>query len=93
VTLGVRPHDVTPAATGSAGEAAAPRGGKVTLEVSIVEALGAESHAHGTLGGAPFIARLDAATAVKKGERLEVSLDNVHLFDRKTGESLRAQQP
>ena len=93
VTLGVRPHDVTPVIAGSAGDAAAPRGGRVTLEVSIVEALGAESHAHGTLGGAPFVARLDATTAVKKGERIEVSLDNVHLFDRMTGESLRTQQP
>jgi hypothetical protein len=39
--------------------------------VTIVEALGAESFAHGKLGGAPFVARLDAGRALKKGETVE----------------------
>ena len=78
VTIGVRPHDVR-----------LTEGG-VPLQVSIVEALGAESYAHGNLGGAPFVARLDASTQVKKGDRLTVSFDDLHLFDMKTGASLRA---
>jgi ABC-type sugar transport system ATPase subunit len=78
VTLGVRPHDVL------------LREGGANLLVSIVEALGAESYAHGSLGGAPFVARLDASTQVKKGDRLTVALDELHLFDAKSGASLRA---
>ena len=80
VTLGVRPHDVE----------LAPDGAGAKLDVSIVEALGAESYAHGTIGDAPFIARVDAASGVKKGESVHVALENVHLFDPKSGASLRA---
>jgi ABC-type sugar transport system ATPase subunit len=49
VSVGVRPHDihVTP--------------GGAPFEVSIVEALGAESYAHGTIAGSPFVARVEAA--------------------------------
>jgi len=78
VTVGVRPHDVRLT------EGGAP------LDVTIVEALGAESYAHGTMGGAAFVARLDASTQVKKGDRLAVSFDELHLFDKTTGLSLRA---
>jgi sn-glycerol 3-phosphate transport system ATP-binding protein/multiple sugar transport system ATP-binding protein len=82
VTLGVRPHDVE----------VAPEGQETAkLEVSIVEALGAESYAHGALGGANFVARLDASTRVKKGEKLPIVLRHIHLFDADTGKSLRAK--
>jgi ABC-type sugar transport system ATPase subunit len=77
VTLGVRPHDVEIAEEGAA------------LEVTIVEALGAESYAHGTLGDAPFVARIEAGSGVKKGGTVRVALHNVHLFDLETGASLR----
>ena len=65
-------------------------GGGAPLDVALVEALGAESFAHGTIGGAPFVARVAASAPVKKGDRIELAFDDVHLFDRSTGRSLRA---
>jgi multiple sugar transport system ATP-binding protein len=78
VTVGVRPHDVRLVDD----KEGAP------LEVSIIEALGAESYAHGTIAGAPFVARLDASADVKKGQRILVVFDHMHLFDKKSGVSL-----
>jgi multiple sugar transport system ATP-binding protein len=86
VTVGVRPHDVRLVAEGEG----AP------LPVTIVEALGTESFAHGSLGGgggAPFVARVEADRAVKKGDTLHVAFATTHLFDRATGASLRVRQP
>src|ERR671931_498486 len=54
VTLGVRPHDVE----------VAPHGRGFPLQVSIVEVLGAESYAHGTLAGSPFVARVDVNAGI-----------------------------
>ncbi|HLM75827.1 MAG TPA: sn-glycerol-3-phosphate ABC transporter ATP-binding protein UgpC [Polyangiaceae bacterium] len=82
VTLGVRPHEVE-LAEGDNEEG-------VPFEVSIVEALGAESYAHGMLGGANVVARIDASSGIKKGQTIRVALRHVHLFDAKTGLSLRA---
>ncbi len=59
------------------------------LEVSLVEALGTESFAHGTLAGAAFVARLPPDVDVRKGGRLPVALRKLHLFDPDTGRSLR----
>jgi multiple sugar transport system ATP-binding protein len=81
VTLGVRPHDVVPRGDAD--------GGGAVLDVEIIESLGPESHAHGTLAGAPFVARLDAMTEVRKGTQVPVRLERVHVFDRTTGLSLR----
>ncbi len=81
-TLGVRPHDVEVVDEASA---------TAKLEVSIIEALGAETYAHGTLGGATFVARLDGETVVRKGEMLPIALRTIHLFDASTGKSLRAR--
>jgi len=81
VTVGVRPHDVRIVEEG----AGAP------LDVAIVEALGVESFAHGTLGGAPFVARVEADAGVKKGDRVHVAFATTHLFDAKSGVSLRAR--
>jgi sn-glycerol 3-phosphate transport system ATP-binding protein/multiple sugar transport system ATP-binding protein len=80
VTLGVRPHEVEVVQGDDEG---------VPFEVSIVEALGAESYAHGSIGGAPVIARIDAMSGIKKGQTVRVALRGVHLFDAKTGVSLR----
>jgi sn-glycerol 3-phosphate transport system ATP-binding protein/multiple sugar transport system ATP-binding protein len=80
VVVGVRPHDVE-VLSGEEGAA---------LEVSIIEALGAESYAHGTIGGQTFVARVDPTTRIAKGETVRLALRNVHLFDADTGVSLRA---
>ena len=56
VTVGVRPHDVALAAEGEG----------TPFDVALIEALGAESYAHGTFGGAPFVARLPRARRSRK---------------------------
>jgi hypothetical protein len=60
------------------------------MTVDVVEAMGFEAYAHGTVGTAPFIARLDGDALPAPGERigLEVSGDAVHLFDRESGRAL-----
>jgi sn-glycerol 3-phosphate transport system ATP-binding protein/multiple sugar transport system ATP-binding protein len=49
-----------------------------------------ESFAHGELGGASFVARVEADAGVKKGDRIQVAFATVHLFDAESGASLRA---
>ncbi len=80
VTVGVRPHDV----------ALADESTGAPFDVALIEALGAESYAHGTFGGAPFVARLPASAPVKKGDRAYLVVDDVHLFDHASGRTLRA---
>jgi sn-glycerol 3-phosphate transport system ATP-binding protein/multiple sugar transport system ATP-binding protein len=80
VTVGVRPHDVRIVGDGEG----------VPLTVSIIEALGTESFAHGEVAGAPFVARVEANAGVKKGERIQLAFSTIHLFDTTTGASLRA---
>jgi sn-glycerol 3-phosphate transport system ATP-binding protein/multiple sugar transport system ATP-binding protein len=80
VTLGVRPHDVEPAVGSPVGAG--------TLDVMLVEALGAESFVHGKLGGKAFVARVDPSIGVRKGDQLPVSARQAHLFDQETGRSL-----
>ncbi len=78
-TLGVRPHDVR------VGDRASDR----ALEVTILEALGSELHAHGTLGDVAFVAALDPKSGAKKGDRVPLRFETIHLFDRASGKSLR----
>jgi sn-glycerol 3-phosphate transport system ATP-binding protein/multiple sugar transport system ATP-binding protein len=80
VTVGVRPHDVRLTAAGEG----------TPVAVSIIEALGMESFAHGELGGAGFVARVEADAGVKKGSTIHVALPTLHLFDATSGVSLRA---
>lgn len=82
VTLGVRPHEVNRVEQGQ---------GVGTLAVAVVEALGAETYAHGELGDHSFVARLEASASVKKGEQLPVAFRAIHLFDATNGQSLRAR--
>ena len=78
VTVGVRPHDVRLVAEGEGSP----------LSVTIVEALGTESFAHGSLAGAPFVARVAPDAQVRKGDRIHVELATMHLFDAESGVSL-----
>jgi sn-glycerol 3-phosphate transport system ATP-binding protein/multiple sugar transport system ATP-binding protein len=82
VTLGVRPHEVSLAeSVNSVGK----------LAVSVVEALGAETYAHGELGTSSFVARLEATTSIKKGASFPIAFRSIHLFDATSGQSLRAR--
>jgi ABC-type sugar transport system ATPase subunit len=60
--------------------------------VEVVEAMGFEAYAHGRIGGAQFIARLegDAQAGVHVGDTLalDVVAEGVHLFDATSGATL-----
>ncbi len=82
VIFGARPEhlQVTPADSAS-----------LTLTVSIVEQLGADSLVHGTFGGgAEAVIRLDGVHAHGRGEEigLRIATDKVHVFAADTGKRL-----
>jgi ABC-type sugar transport system ATPase subunit len=78
VIVGIRPHDVRPADDGA-----------LALDSTVVETLGPHVNVHGTIGGAPFIATLEGTEGPAKGERLRLRVDELHLFDADTEQSLR----
>jgi ABC-type sugar transport system ATPase subunit len=94
VDLGVRPHDFLPAVSivGASDHGGATLAAK--LKVEIVESLGFEAFAYGTLheGGARTIVRLDGeiGSAVKSGDELPLVVrpEHVHLFDHDRGVTL-----
>jgi sn-glycerol 3-phosphate transport system ATP-binding protein len=83
VTLGLRPEHLSP----TGGDEAA-----LHLEVSLVEALGADTVVHGrTAGdGATLSARLAGITSVRSGDRIALGAlpQHLHLFDRTNGKRL-----
>ncbi|TWG86603.1 glycerol 3-phosphate ABC transporter ATP-binding protein [Cupriavidus gilardii J11] len=81
--LGLRPEHIEPCA---AHEAIAE------LDVRVVEALGADSFAYGSLGGQQVVVRLDSHQHVNAGDRLPVtaSADHLHFFDSATGKRIDA---
>ena len=66
--------------------------GDLTLNVSVLEALGADTLAHGTIGegGGDIIARLPGSTSVKAGDKLPLAIDasTAHLFDPASGKRI-----
>lgn len=72
VVLGVRPHDV-----------AVDPEGEIALHVDVVEAMGFESYAHGTIGDVPFVVRTEERVA--RGDTIPLKILRSHLFDVKTG--------
>jgi sn-glycerol 3-phosphate transport system ATP-binding protein len=82
VILGLRPEHLQPAPDAAAA---------LALEVGLIEILGADTIAHGRIGGhgggegqtAALTVRLDSSIRVEIGERipLMVEQDNIHLFD------------
>ena len=89
VLVGVRPHDLVPAHGGA--EVVA------TLKIEIVEALGFEAFAHGSVRarGPRFVARLEATDArrVRAGDMLPLTADalRIHLFDPESGRALTSK--
>jgi ABC-type sugar transport system ATPase subunit len=77
VVLGVRPHDVH----------LDPKG-LLSLEVDLVETLGPHVHAHGRIAAEPFVVALDASDTPKRGDRIALTIDELHLFDPATGNAL-----
>jgi len=88
VTLGIRPHELIP----QNGEAPAKEqliGGRLVLEAGLAEALGGETYVHGTIGDQAVVVRLDPSHSVQPGDKLELRVGELHLFDTETGKSLR----
>jgi sn-glycerol 3-phosphate transport system ATP-binding protein len=83
VTVGIRPEHLLPAAAGA---------DTLTLSIDLVEALGADTLAHGRLGAseASILARLPGSSTVKAGDRLTFSIapGELHLFDAESGKAL-----
>ncbi len=79
VTVGMRPEHLELGAGGL--------GESVSLEVELVEPLGADTLVHGRLDGAELTARLPAHASCRPGERLSLKVEpeNLHLFDAETG--------
>ena len=81
--MGLRPEHIEPCA---AHEAIAE------VDVRVVEALGADSFAYGSLGGQPVVVRLDSHMPVRAGDRLPItaSADHLHFFDMQHGKRIEA---
>jgi len=82
VLLGVRPEHLEPCA---------PSEANFTAQVDLVEPLGADTLAHGTVDGSRMIARLPAATTIAEGSLpLRYAPANRHYFDLQSGARLDA---
>ncbi|WP_422648470.1 Glycerol-3-phosphate transporter ATP-binding subunit [Cupriavidus sp. H18C1] len=81
--LGLRPEHVEPCA---------PHEAIAQIDVRVVEALGADSFAYGTLGGQQVVVRLDGHMQVRAGEKLPVtaSSEHLHFFDHASGKRIEA---
>jgi len=83
VTLGIRPEHIVPAQGPT---------GALPLAVDFVEALGADTLAHGSIGGSrlQMTVRLPGGARVAAGDVLSLTVppDRLHLFDAGTGQRL-----
>ena len=82
VRVGIRPHDVKRCSLAQA---------ELVLGVEVVEMLGPEATVHGRLLGTnvPFVATLPPCDLPKPGDQLPFRVDEVHLFDALTEQTLR----
>jgi ABC-type sugar transport system ATPase subunit len=76
--VGIRPHDVRRDPEGT-----------VELRVELVETLGSHVHVHGRIGDTVFVAAFEGHMGPRKGERIALSVERVHLFDPERGVALR----
>jgi multiple sugar transport system ATP-binding protein len=83
VVLGLRPEHLA--------EAGAAGPGVISVEVDLVEPMGAETLLHLRAGGTALIARVKPTDRIVRGQRLDVALDlaHAHLFDAATEQVLR----
>jgi sn-glycerol 3-phosphate transport system ATP-binding protein len=81
--LGLRPEHIEPCAAQQA---------IAWIDVRLVEALGADSFAYGTLGGQPVVVRLASNMPVRGGDRLPItaSAEHLHFFDADSGKRIEA---
>jgi sn-glycerol 3-phosphate transport system ATP-binding protein len=81
VDVGVRPEDLTFTAPGA--------GDKLAFVKDFVEELGATRLIHGSVGEAPIVVAVATSTQLDDAGALAVDPATVHLFDKRTGASLR----
>jgi sn-glycerol 3-phosphate transport system ATP-binding protein len=81
VDVGIRPEDLSFAATG--------RSGGLPFLRDFIEELGATRLIHGAIGDAPLVVAVATSTPTEGEGALVVEATAVHLFDSKTGASLR----
>ena len=89
VIVGIRPDDIAPVGHGIHEQS---RCEKLELEVSLAEPLGAESLLYAQLAGKEVQCKMLDPRAIEPGETLSfnVVLENIHLFDARSGASLAA---
>ena len=87
--LGIRPEDIHDARYQPAGITPS----ELEASVDVVEQMGNEVVVYLTEKGASFISRMDPRCDAEVGDRLQiaVNIDNIHLFDPATRESLDYQ--
>ncbi|WP_374621643.1 ABC transporter ATP-binding protein [Devosia sp.] len=92
LTLGIRPDDISPVGHGLSQDGP---GAEIELTVELAEPLGMESLLYTRAAGQEVLAKLYGPRIVTPGERLNfrLALDRAHLFDTRTGLSVRARQP
>jgi len=78
VTIGIRPHDMHRVDDGP-----------LAMTVVLVETLGSHVHVHGKLGDATIVTAFEGHEGPRKGDRLTLAVDELHLFDAARGVSLR----
>ena len=90
VTLGVRPQDVELAVNAHSDDSANVDGADLVTRAILVETLGHDMHVHTSVAGQPFVACLDGDAELARGDVVRLRITALHLFDRETGQSLRA---
>ncbi len=90
IILGIRPedfHDEPLFIESSAGT-------KVTVTVDVAELMGAETMVYAQINGQDFVARVDARSEVKPGQKLDLALDlnKAHFFDAQTESRIRSEK-
>ena len=76
ITLGVRPENVV-------------KGNDMTLSVTLNENLGQTTLIHGTIGGHKATAKFREWSQYKPGDKVSVSFDRMHFFDKDTTKAIR----
>jgi sn-glycerol 3-phosphate transport system ATP-binding protein/multiple sugar transport system ATP-binding protein len=84
VVVGLRAHDVRVSDTSA----------DLVMKVDVIEAMGAEAFAHGSVGGAKFVTRVELSDLprVRAGSSIHLSIlpERLRLFDESTGKARAA---
>ncbi len=97
VTAGIRPEHLEEGHTARRRQgvevATVLTGQTVTVQVEVVEHLGNEQMVYGLLAGKQVLARVDARTALRPGDEIELFFDlhHLHLFDPTDDRSITSQ--